>query len=220
MTTLTLHDDTYYCVANGRMALLDLRDDRYFALPPSCDEAFRSLICGQMLTDAQRQALAPLIARHIIVVRPDGFIQKIPPSPPTPMRSYQDTSANGVRVVLFGSALGMQMSAAIQLKTRHLSDIIADIRRRKHEHVLRHRPPEPEALASFLMTRRLVGTQDRCLRWSIAMVNYLAARDCYPSLVLGVKMTPFSAHAWVQLDDLVLNDGLDQVLPYTPILVV
>jgi hypothetical protein len=52
------------------------------------------------------------------------------------------------------------------------------------------------------------------------MVRYLRRHQYFPDLVLGVRMMPFAAHAWVQDGDTVLNDTVDYVSAYTPILVV
>jgi hypothetical protein len=46
------------------------------------------------------------------------------------------------------------------------------------------------------------------------------AHRLYPSLVLGVRINPFAAHAWVQIGDRVLVGDYDQVRLFTPILVV
>ncbi|HWU49222.1 MAG TPA: lasso peptide biosynthesis B2 protein [Asticcacaulis sp.] len=75
-------------------------------------------------------------------------------------------------------------------------------------------------LAAYLASRRWLRTQDQCLSWSIALVDVLAAHDWFPDLVLGVKMRPFGAHAWVAWEGEVLNDLPDLVRAYTPILVV
>lgn len=75
-------------------------------------------------------------------------------------------------------------------------------------------------LAAFLDTRFVLSTQDKCLPWSIAMVDAFHQEGVSLSLVIGVRVDPFLAHAWVQYGDVVLSDDLDIVLPYTPILAV
>ena len=39
------------------------------------------------------------------------------------------------------------------------------------------------------------------------------------ALVLGVRLAPFRAHSWVQLKDEVLNDHIDHIRSFTPILI-
>lgn len=66
----------------------------------------------------------------------------------------------------------------------------------------------------------LVTTQDQCLNWSLAMMHYLMNLGIAATLILGVRRTPWSAHAWVQQDEVVLSDSVDNVTHYTPILMV
>ena len=55
------------------------------------------------------------------------------------------------------------------------------------------------AMVTFNKLRPLVFTaRDRCLLDSLALINFLAAQQLYPSWVLGVKTSPFRAHSWVQ----------------------
>lgn len=73
---------------------------------------------------------------------------------------------------------------------------------------------------AFQLSARLITSFNQCLSSSIALTRFLARRNLYPHLVLGVRMAPFAAHAWVQADDLVLNDTVDMASRYTPILVI
>jgi hypothetical protein len=50
------------------------------------------------------------------------------------------------------------------------------------------------------------------------MLDFLDRRGARASIVFGVTGTPFKAHCWVQLGDQLLNDSLDNVTPFTPIL--
>jgi hypothetical protein len=40
------------------------------------------------------------------------------------------------------------------------------------------------------------------------------------NVVLGVKQGPFGAHCWVQHGSEILNDSVEEVLRYRPILVI
>jgi hypothetical protein len=40
-----------------------------------------------------------------------------------------------------------------------------------------------------------------------------------PALVFAVRLDPFAAHCWLQHDELVLNDAVDRVGAFTPVLV-
>lgn len=73
---------------------------------------------------------------------------------------------------------------------------------------------------AFEYARLLRTAADRCLARSIALAGCLAAIGDRCHVVLGVTCPPFSAHCWAQQGDTVLNDTLEEVQRYTPILVV
>jgi hypothetical protein len=60
---------------------------------------------------------------------------------------------------------------------------------------------------------------DRCLPRSIALARVLARYGCRCEVVLGVKLRPFAAHCWVQTEQLVLNESVEEAARYTPILI-
>jgi hypothetical protein len=53
--------------------------------------------------------------------------------------------------------------------------------------------------------------QTRCLQRSAAAVCLLKRHGFAAEMVIGIQQVPFLAHAWVELDGLVLNDR-----PYMP----
>lgn len=68
-------------------------------------------------------------------------------------------------------------------------------------------------------SRRLWSAEDRCLPRSLALAHLLREAGSGAKLALGVMGQPFAAHAWVQDGDVVLNDTLDHVRLFTPILI-
>ena len=75
-------------------------------------------------------------------------------------------------------------------------------------------------IGAFEQARLLRTAADRCLSRSIALAACLAAHGDRTRIVLGVHSPPFAAHCWVQHGDTVLNDSVEEVLRYQPILVV
>ncbi len=51
------------------------------------------------------------------------------------------------------------------------------------------------------------------------MTMRLAHLGLKPDLIFGVSMRPFRSHCWVQVGDIVINDRLDNIRNFTPILV-
>src|SRR5258708_3033715 len=92
----------------------------------------------------------------------------------------------------------------------------------KAENVWTHPGGTPEevfALArTFLRLRPLFYTaKNACLFDSLTMTDFILQFGLSPTFVIGVTTKPFGAHAWVQFEDSVLNDSLDNVQPHTPV---
>lgn len=61
---------------------------------------------------------------------------------------------------------------------------------------------------------------DQCLVRSFALALALRRLEITCNLVIGVKVHPFAAHSWVQSGSVLLNDRIDTVRDFTPILVI
>jgi len=59
-----------------------------------------------------------------------------------------------------------------------------------------------------------------CLFDSLALVEFLAKYNTYPTWVIAVRTRPFEAHSWVQHNELVLNERLERVEEFVPIMTV
>jgi hypothetical protein len=57
-----------------------------------------------------------------------------------------------------------------------------------------------------------------CLFDSLVLADFLTRFGAQPVLVLGVHTKPFAAHAWVQCGPWVLNDTVENVEQFVPIL--
>ncbi len=219
MSHYGLRADVYCCIANGRAAFLDVAADRYFGLPSNLEADFAAFISAGCPSSQAEQSLAPLIRSGLLEHRQDE-VPSILARPPTAARlSVFDAPRPRAGILDIGIAVASQVATARALQRHPLKTVLARCGAQKTK-AARSQSPPIEAISGFLATRRLIGTQDRCLRWSLAMVAFLSHHRCYPQLVLGVKMAPFAAHAWVQHDDVILNDDVDRVRPYTPILVI
>lgn len=219
-----LRDDVYYCIANRKVVMLDLRSNALFCLPAATDAAFQQLAENAPLTEGSTGELAPLISRGFLVeAKGDGLLAPRP-HPLVPLRDVPAGPVLEVRLADTLAAIFCQLFTICDLRVRPIHTILAGLRKRKASAIRQADPFMDDharrALATMLATRRLIATQDKCLRWSIAMARYLARYGAYPKLVFGIRMQPFGAHAWIQADDVVLNDSADHASQYAPILVI
>lgn len=63
-------------------------------------------------------------------------------------------------------------------------------------------------------------TRDACRYTSLALLHYLATTGFYADWVFGVRLSPFSAHCWLESNGLVLTDEIFTVREFAPIMVV
>jgi hypothetical protein len=69
------------------------------------------------------------------------------------------------------------------------------------------------ALRPFFFTSR-----EKCLLTSLILSDFLARHGIRTECVMGVRAKPFSAHCWLEHSGQVLNDTVERVRRYTPIL--
>lgn len=73
-------------------------------------------------------------------------------------------------------------------------------------------------IAAFKDLRPLYPRPYLCLFDSLALLEFLASYRSFPRIVFGVVADPFHAHCWLQEGNVVLNDDLERVGKYRPIL--
>ncbi len=215
-----IHDDIRFCVTNGRTAFLDLRTDRYFCLPPTSDQVFQRFILGEPVADADQAILDRLFRSGLFTdVQRSDSREDI--GLPTPARGLTDLSGLHSLKHTF-QALYCYGNADREVRRHRLKqalDRITDSRNRGQPATREGLAEQEKLSAQFSSVGRLVKRQDKCLVWSLAEIRFLAGHNFHPHLVIGVKLEPFGAHAWVQSGETVLSCTLEETRHYTPILV-
>ncbi|MGN6210495.1 lasso peptide biosynthesis B2 protein [Asticcacaulis sp.] len=212
-----------FCVANGRVTFLDTVADRYFCLPSDLDSRFQSFVAtGSGGTD--RELISVLAQRGLAVPAPDGKILDGRPAFPKPTREMPNLTREAIDWPALVAAALARHRASLDVRRRPMHHLI-DTHQNLVASTTSRGVPALEGrfrsdMSAFQLSARLVSSFNECLSCSLALGRFLARRHLYPRIVLGVRMAPFSAHAWVQTDDLVLNDTVDMVTRYTPILVI
>jgi hypothetical protein len=108
-----------------------------------------------------------------------------------------------------------------QLRQNKLSSVLKKIegrRRRTRSTSAADVSGSLKLLAVFNQLRPFYPRSYLCLFDSLALLEFLAAHRNLPKLVFGVVADPFQAHCWLQQGTVVLNDDLERVGRYKPIL--
>lgn len=210
-----------YAIVSRWTVFLDIPADRYVCLSGLAGRALVTIASAEDLALPEQEALQPLLEA--------GFLRTDAPEP----------AVCRPPSIAFRSSLPGEMSAPFSLremlavvyqmarqryaaKTSSLHDLIDGFATRKS--LCRPRKDDEHHRAIRIATAfdrmsLLLGAHDRCLARSFALARHLTARDVACDLVFGVSMDPFAAHCWVQHDGVILNDHLDHVRTFTPILV-
>jgi len=214
-----LRNGISFCLIDGQAVFLDLPRDRYFRLPSSRNRAFVQLV--------ERKT----IPSDIVSFSADGefMIEAIaddPPVPvewPLPLRPCPARLEGEFRLGEVARALWVQRRAEVHIRSRPIAELLGTVQqftRSLADASLAPGTPCGRIVRAFEHGRLLRTAANRCLPRSLGLNRALARKGCRSHIVLGVKLGPFAAHCWVQAGQDVLNDTVEEVARYTPILVV
>ena len=215
----TLRPGHSFCIIDGAALFLDLPGDRYFRLPANANAAFIALVAGER---PESDDLRKLDATGVIEASPDS-VRLMPASCVAPARRSEAIDSGDFRLADVARALWMQRRAERRLAARPLHEVLGDCARLRRSSASAEIGPDSPAgrvLRAFEFARLLRSPANRCLPRSIAVALCLARKGIAVDVVLGVKLGPFAAHCWAQSGDVVLNDTVEEVARFTPILVV
>ena len=218
------HDLCWRLSPNVRLAalgddivLMDLGRDAYECWPGAAD----------MITPLPQQGVRLTAPAVHSLFQDEGWIETDAEAdrdsmvePPEPGRDLagapaaRPTIVDGVRMAL-QALQGWRAGPATPLAT-----LMADVRAFRGSVPLEPAPDHRRCALVFAALRPWSPRQGLCLYRSYALLRFLAANDLAAHWVFGVRTWPFSAHCWVQVGDLVLDDDLDRVRSYVRIAVI
>lgn len=215
-----LRDGLHFCICSGRTVFLDVRADRYFQLPIDRDLAFQRFASRRTGQPGDEAALRAIAKRGLIVDLHHGalVVSSVIVSPPT---AEIVPTLSMARMTDRIAALVSVHRARLECARRPLKNLF-DAMSRPSAAFDADNPDDWAAVnrvaAAFAATGVMLRRQDQCLPLSIAFKRLCLARRTRATLVIGVKLDPFVAHCWVQRDEYVVNDTLERVRLFTPIL--
>jgi hypothetical protein len=239
MARYALADHVFVCVNGDHLVLLDLKEDRYWALEAAPTAGLSSLVAGWPVrvtgsTDSA-ESPSPETVQVIEVLRGRGLLTDSVSSgkdatpvtaivPRTELVSETEPAA-GSRIGSWWTFFVACAFAKFALRTWPFDRVILRVERRKR--MLGSKAPALDAerarrlVEAFARYRVfLFSSKDECLFDSFALLEFLARYGIYPDWNFGVQTRPFAAHCWVQHGEIVFNDTVEHVSGYTPIMVV
>lgn len=236
-TTYHLAEDTFACLADNRLVFADLRNDKYRCLNSANTRAALGLFPGFRERDAKGTSETPdapredirfltraLVTKGLLVRETRGGKPVAPVFLPSPTRDCPLGPSAAVPASQFGhwaALLEASLKASAKLRLQSLRRTVYGVQTRRQ----RGFDPSTQDAAAMLtlvaIFHRLRPFYPRayiCRFDSLALIEFLAHYRQFPRWVFGVKAEPFGAHCWVQENDCVLNDSVDYISQFTPIM--
>lgn len=236
MTTYRLTEDSYACLAGDYLVFSDLRSDMYRCLSRENTEILLRSIPGFQMTNAPPAADADCtdeahLQRVTGVLSSAGLICNAAsgrpfapvrlPAPTASVVSNSCPAAPSPNPGHFPSFLHACLKASAMLRMQSIRRTVRSVeaQRRRLGRANRRGPDLMHKLArSFHRMRPYYARAYLCRFDSLALIEFLFGHGCLPQWVFGVKCEPFAAHCWVQDDNYVLNDSVEYVQRFTPIM--
>lgn len=230
-----LSQDVFSCIAASRIVFLDLRQNRYLCLRREDSAAVRrplgfprwstcsELPCEGSQNHRRTQRILSVLLRHGLIepvtttARPGIAQINMPTVSVASSATEPDIIYTHHHVRRFALAA---LASSWNLRLRSMQRTVNRVKMRKHRGGRSRTGELPELLAIFERLRPLYGRRYVCLYDSLALLEFLARHGHFADWIFGVKVEPFGAHCWLQYQDQLLNDSVDYVRNFTPIMVV
>jgi len=214
---LFLARDVHAAKVEDDLVFLDVAADAYFCLVDGADmvrlQAGRSALVPDRLV-AEQLTAAGLLSEELIKEDDRGL--------PDPARALDLTRGSRTLTLKEGlRALAANRDAARAVRRMDLLTLVTGAGRGSA--TAETGPPTEALLDEAAAFRRLAPWLPHggvCLMRSYQLLSYLRAAGHDAAWVFGVRTWPFEAHCWLQAGDTILDDTLERVRAFRPIMVV
>jgi hypothetical protein len=233
--TYSLSHHAFLCVAQRYCVFLDIRSDRYFAVQREEIEALGPWLEGWTISNARtdvpsrpsdsaariaselsRRGILTTLSRDAKPVQPETIV------PPTVNVTAHVNLPGTATLLRHGvNFLSSVVRVRRHFKKHSLESMTHNIAARRYSAGGRCRVDirrEISLVSVFNLLRSCYARPYVCLFDSVCLLEFLAQYALFPRLVFGVNAEPFQAHCWLQEDRMVLNDTVERVSAYTPIM--
>jgi hypothetical protein len=239
MPQYALARHVFVCMQGEHVVFLDVRKDRYFALESARTAGLGDIVPGWPVRapaavayvqqgGTLAEVVALLLEKEILTPDPSAGKAVVAPdvqAPRTDLTAEAIDDPPRVGFVAILRFVAAAARAALLLKYRTFESVVYRVADRNQ--VSRDQQAEVDLarlhqlVAVFATLRPFFFTaKDACLFDALALAEFLAGFGIDCRWVFGVQARPFAAHCWLQHDGIVLNDTVDHVRRYTPIMIV
>ena len=206
---MTENSTLSFGLVNGRPVFMDPAHDCYFALSQKEEAEF--------LDKRRSRCCSPASGRAA-----HDPIEIIEANPPRPASSLLDLHApqsarflqDLVRIAC------LQRRVRTELARKPIAELLCPLSlKESSDPQFRTNREIVDLSLRYFHARKLLPFKPNCLVDTLTLGRWLGAAPRL-LMIFGVKLDPFAAHCWAQLDDMVLNDRCDHVAPFQPVRVI
>lgn len=233
--------NVFVCFPGDHCVFLDLRRDEYWCLSRKDAVPLGGMVAGWPVGSSKDRKcrthnendidarVTELLEAGLLTTDRNGGKWAQLPSAQSPKRAVNrecgeewESQAIGPGDIAHFSAATAH--AALRLRWSHIENTVHGVACRKRKRAGKAGNADTrktvDLVSRFVRLRPWFPRPYLCLFDSLALIQFLARHDVYPTWVFGVRTKPFNAHCWVQLGDLLLNDSLERVRSFTPIMAI
>lgn len=204
------------CMAGDALVLLDIRQDRYFLVPPAI-----ATVTAAWLSAADDGAPPA----GFVAMLERSMIYRAGDAPPTraccdvllPLTLEESLERRSIGLRKHVRIDGIVAATWLGLRLTPLRAHLNRLARRAADGPRLDQDRLRERIQVYRQARRFNPIARNCLLDSLALARWLSAGGHACRIVFGVTTTPFAAHCWIQDDQAILNDHYDRVSRFTPI---
>ncbi len=213
----TLAPGVAFCIVGNDPIFLDVARDRYFLLSGERRAAFERL---RMREPNDSDAMSLLLETGLFTrSEHDAPIEPLEVAVPLADLNTVESGRSGFRAIL--AAARALHWAGRALRPHRLQKTLSELSAAKRSLSASGEDTELISLAAdFERSRTFVPVAPRCLIDSLALFRLALHSELVPTLVFGVRTSPFAAHCWLQSDSTILTGTAEEAGNYRPILAI
>jgi Transglutaminase-like superfamily len=231
----------YVCFAREAAIALNLQSDEYVGFDSAQVHALAKVVPGLArlagiqceefdFDDVEAVALADALVHRGVLTRDRRLGKRAAPVNVPPLEPHASRPLPTARPLswrILRSCVTACGTAAVNLRIRGLAGCVRRIVNLKARENAARAITKSSQQDMWQLTRDfavaktfLYTAKDKCLFDSVALIEFLAKHEVYPTFVIGVRPNPFAAHCWVQYGVHALNGEPGLMRRYTPILAI
>ncbi|WP_151748834.1 lasso peptide biosynthesis B2 protein [Acinetobacter lactucae] len=226
---IQLQQGVFSCIANESLIFLDSNKMKYFQL----DNMKTQLLINycentedrersdkkiyKLLNNLEENSLLKCVDNFDSSIYRENFFSKVIPKPENSIYPLTFFNRDNLKFKDFLTVLGVNSYVRFKFKF-YTNPLKVKDNNRKFNNFDEQRLVKIIGLYHSALVFTPWRGINKCLLKSMALKYFLSLNGFNADLIIGVRANPFFAHAWLQIDNVVLNDDIDKVGDYQPIM--